>query len=458
MSGSVVWQGPFVTFARLKEYKFVKILHVVHGYPPSIGGSQWLTKMLSEHLVAQYQDEVTVFTTVAYHMEYFWKGKQVDTTPPPLAPSRKLGGGWGRGLGEGERETMPAGTEIVNGVTVRRFPVFNGLSKLRMVLAGIAYRLRLPFNDWLRTLYTGPIIPGLARAIAESGADVVFGTAFPLLHMYYAVAGARRAGIPVVLLGAIHTADTWGYKRPMIYRAIQRADAYIAHTTFERDYLIARGIAAEKISVIGAGVDAEAFVNADGATIRERYGWENDPVIATLGKQTPRKRFDTLLQAMPRVWETYPNARLLIAGSRGPDTPKIQQAIQTFPRERQKQIRIVSDFPDADKPLLLAACDVFALPSGQESFGIAFVEAWACGKPVIGARTGAIPAVIAEGEDGLLATYGDPEDFAQAILALLNDPQRRIAMGKAGQAKVLEKYTWDIVTDSVRGVYEQVCR
>jgi len=116
---------------------------------------------------------------------------------------------------------------------------------------------------------------------------------------------------------------------------------------------------------------------------------------------------------------------------------------------------MVNDFSDEEKPNLLASCDVFALPSGEESFGIAFVEAWACGKPVIGARSGAIPAVIDEGRDGLLADYQDADDLAQAILKLLADPQLRARMGEAGRRKVLENYTWEIVANRVRRMYAE---
>jgi glycosyltransferase involved in cell wall biosynthesis len=407
----------------------MRILHVVHGYPPSSGGSQWLVKNLSERLVSRYADQVTVFTTVAHHMEHFWRS-----------------GG----------PTMPAGTEEVNGVTVRRFAVFNRLNVLRMLIAGVAYRLRLPYNDWLRTIYNGPLIFGLSRAVASSGADVVFATAFPLLHMYYALAGARRAGIPLVFLGAIHTADAWGYDRKMMFRAIQQADAYIAHTTFERDYLIARGIRGESISVIGAGVDAHALAAADGAAVRKRYGWENVPVVALVAKQMARKRFDVLLEAMRRVWAVRPDVRLLLAGAQTPYSRQIEEMVDALPLEQRAHTTLVSDFSEEEKPNLLAACDIFALPSGQESFGIAFIEAWACGKPIVGARIGAIPSVIDEGRDGLLVAYQDADDLARAILELLADPSRRVRMGEAGRRKVLENYTWEIVTDQLRAVYTQV--
>lgn len=404
----------------------MRILHVVHGYPPSIGGCQWLVKNLSEQLASRHQDKLIVFTTVAYNMEHFWRSRE---------------------------PAMSVGTEEINGVTVRRFAVFNRLGTLRMLLAHGARRLRLPYNDWLRTIYNGPLIFEMTRAVASSGADVVFAAAFPHLHMYYALAGARRAGIPIVLLGAIHTADTWGYERKMMYSAIRQANAYVALTTFERDYLIEHGVRPDKITVIGAGVEVKGLVGADGAKVRHQYGWGDVPVVAIIAKQGPHKRFDTLLKAMRRVWSVHPDVQLLIAGARTAYSPQIDRMIGEFSPERQAQVTVINDFSEEEKPALLAACDLFVLPSGRESFGIAFLEAWACGKPVIGARIGAVPSVIDEGRDGLLAAYQDADDLARAILDLIVDPQRRMQMGEAGRRKVLENYTWDIVADRVRAVY-----
>lgn len=409
----------------------MKILHVVHGYPPSIGGSQCLVRDLSERLVSRYNDEVTVFTTVAYDTEYFWRS---------------------------DGPALPAGTEEINGVIVRRFPVFNRLNTLRKLAAGVSYRLRLPYNDWLQTIRTGPLIPGMTRAIADSGADVVFATAFPLMHMYYALAGARRAGIPIVFLGAIHTANSWGYDREIIYRAIRQADAYIAHTIFEREYVINRGARADKISVIGPGVDAETFAQGNGDVIRNRYGWGGDPVVALVAKHTARKRFDVMLAAMPKVWAVYPHARLMLAGAQTSFTHQIKEMIRSLPPEQQARVTLIGDFAENEKPDLLAASDIFVLPSGEESFGIAFIEAWACGKPVIGARIGAIPSVIEEGRDGLLVTYQDADDLARAILELLADPRRREALGQAGRRKVEERYTWEKVTARLRELYEAVVK
>jgi glycosyltransferase involved in cell wall biosynthesis len=130
--------------------------------------------------------------------------------------------------------------------------------------------------------------------------------------------------------------------------------------------------------------------------------------------------------------------------------------INAFPPQQQARITVVNDFPEKQKPDLLAACDVIAHPSGNESFGIVFVEAWACGKPVIGARVGSIPSVIDEGQDGLLFNYLDPDSLAQALLDLLDNPSQQARMGEAGRQKVLGNYTWEIVADRLRAVYAEL--
>jgi glycosyltransferase involved in cell wall biosynthesis len=407
----------------------MKILHVVQAYYPAIGGSEWLIKNLSEYLVSGYRDDVTVFTTNAYKPEAFWR-----TKGPFMAP----------------------GMEVINGVRVRRFKVFNGLQVLRKLLAQGSHRLQIPYNDWFRTIQTGPIVFGMTEAIAKSEADVVLATAFPFLHMYYALVGARRAGLPIALLGSIHAADGWGYERRMMYRAIQDADAYIALTDFERKHLIQRDIQPNKIDVIGAGVDADRFAEADGGVIRNEYGWGDKPVIGFIARQSELKRFDVLLNAMPMIWEMMPDVHLMLAGARTSYSPQIKQMIDSFPKDQQAQITVIHDFAENQKPQLLAACDVLAHPSANESFGIAFIEAWACGKPVVGANVGAISSVIDEGQDGKLYEFPNPSSMAETVLEILSDPVQGAQMGEAGRRKVEEKYTWTEVTHKLRELYTEL--
>jgi glycosyltransferase involved in cell wall biosynthesis len=129
--------------------------------------------------------------------------------------------------------------------------------------------------------------------------------------------------------------------------------------------------------------------------------------------------------------------------------------VAQFAEDDQKKVKFIYNFEEEEKPGLFAALDVFAYPSGYESFGIAFIEAWSSGKPVIGCRRGAIPWVVDAGHDGLLVEYKDPSQLGEAILQLLQNPGWAQAMGRAGRRKVLTQYTWEVVACRFRQVYEK---
>lgn len=406
----------------------MKILHLVQGYAPALGGTEFLVQRVSERLAAHHGDEVTVFTTTSLGTEGF-----LYPSAPQLRP----------------------GTEVVNGVTVRRFPVVNRFAPVLLYLQYAAWRLRLPGNDRLRTLYNGPIVPGLRRAIASSGAQVLAASSFPLLHMQVAAA-ARREDLPVVLIGGLHPLDAWGFDRADIYRAIRRADRYVAYTSFERDHVVARGVPPGKVVVIGAGIEPADYAGGDGAAFRAGHGLGADPVVAFVGQQARHKGVDVLVRAMPLVWRRVPEARLVIAGARTAYSPELEAQIAALPAASRARVLKLDGVTHERKCDVLRACDVFASPSRLESFGITFLEAWACGKPVVGTRSGAIPAVVGEGEGGLLCDAGDHRELAGALVELLLDARARACLAAAGRARLLHDYTLAVVTERLRAVYAQL--
>ncbi len=407
----------------------MKILHVVQCYHPVVGGAEALAKNFSEQFANRYGDSVTVFTSAASKPAYFWRN---------------------------EGEPLPVGVETINNVTVQRFPVMRKFNYLRGLFARGMYRFHLPYNDHARTFEVGPLIPNFVDAIANHDADLVMATTFPFKHMYDALKGARRGGKPVVLIGAIHVDDKWGYDRQMMFEAIQQADAYVALTDFERDYLICRGISAEKITVIGGGVDVQPFLQANGDRIREKYGFGDDLVVTVMSRQSELKRIDTVLEAMPIIWQQFPDIRLLLAGARTNYSAVLDAKIAQLPRAQQVQITQIHDFPEGEKAEILAASDIFVHPSGHESFGIVFVEAWATGKPVVGTSAGAVASLIDDAEDGFLYEYDDAIDLADKIRRLIISPDLRGKMGQIGQQKVLDNYSWEIVSDRLRMVYQKL--
>lgn len=408
----------------------MKILHVVQGYFPALGGTERLIQIVSEKLVANYGDEVTVFTPNGYNCELFWRRDQPE---------------------------LPIGTETLNGVTVRRFGVFNRFNELRRLVAGGSYKLNLPYSDWLRSFYNGPLIPSMTGEIARFDADVVAGSSFPLLHMHYLLRGGKRSGKPVVLHGGLHITDDFGFNRPMIYKAIEQADGYIANTTFERDYLAQeKGIDPNKMRVIGVGVDLVDFEGGNGRNLRTQLNWHTTPIIGFIGQQVPHKGIDLLMNAMETLWQGGAEANLLIAGSQTTYSPTIHQWIAELPDEWRQRVHIINNFDEKEKADLFATVDVVVYPSAHESFGIVYLEAWASRKPVIGARTGATPSVIADEQDGLLIEHRNADDLAQKLARLIADPALRMRLGENGRKKVEQQYTWDIIAEKFRDVYLSV--
>ena len=409
----------------------MKVLHAVHCYAPAIGGVETVIGTVSEMLVGVHGDEVTVSTTNCLSAEGF------------VHPDRTV---------------IPAGETIENGVVVRRHKVARRQAPLLRRGQAAAWRLRIPGNQYLRVAWQGPWSRGMTRDLLRTNADVVVAASFPLLHMFVAAVAKRRSGRPLVFHGALHPLDAWGYDRPMIVRAIKRCDAYIAYTGWEREFVISAGVDPSKIHVVGLGVDVARFATADGRAFRDDYGLGDAPIVTFIGQQSGTKGIDTLVEAMKRVWSDVLEARLVLAGARTAFTPRLIEMIGALPSAFRDQVILIHDFREEEKAGIMAACDVFAYPSRYESFGLAYLEAWAASKPVIGARSGAVASVIAEGKDGLLVEPGNSEELAQAILTLLTDPARRADLGATGHAKVVRSHTWEQVTGAVRRVYATAAR
>jgi glycogen synthase len=110
---------------------------------------------------------------------------------------------------------------------------------------------------------------------------------------------------------------------------------------------------------------------------------------------------------------------------------------------------------EEEKRDAFAACDIFVLPSRYDSFGIVYLEAWRCGKPVIGAKVGAIPEVIEEDRDGLLVEFGDIEQLTSKMLYLLSHPDLCKELGENGRRKVIERFNWEKNIEIVEDVFKR---
>ena len=409
----------------------MRILHVTHNYHPVVGGAELMMKHISEGL-AKRGHQVTILTSNAPSAEAYVNSRI---------------------------KTLTSGVEIINGVIVNRLPILQLPLPIQMLLGGIMmafWRGNLPGNDLIRILWNGPHIRGLHRQIIETEADLVVAIPFPFLHVYRASSAARKKNIPLVIIPCSHPLDAFAFENPRHYRLLQSSQAVIANTGYEKEYLISMGVPGEKIHVAGEGVNPGDFDKVTPGDFRRQYGIDDhETVILFVGRKAAGKGLRALLSALQSVWQSDPGIKLVIAGSSTEFFRKvIEPRIAQLPEELRPSVINIDDFKESDKPSFYRDCDIFVLPSKIESFGIVFLEAWVCGKPVIGCRTGPVASVVSEGQDGLLVPYGGAEELSQAIMRLLADESLRRKLGHNGRQKVLRQYTWDRIVSKVESIYQ----
>jgi glycosyltransferase involved in cell wall biosynthesis len=344
--------------------------------------------------------------------------------------------------------------ETINHVKIKRFPIINQWAKILYIIQYILYRLRFPGNGLLRMLYYGPISPKMKKAVENFAGDVIAAAPFPLNHMNYGFNNKNQ--IPVILVGCMHIADKHGFHNPRIKKMIRKAAGYIALTPYEKDFLVNRwGIDSAKIKVIGVGPDThQSGKNSQPVNIKEELGCgAEDPVIAFVGQHGLHKGIDTLIQAMPRVWGKFPNTRLIIAGGTTPFTGRFKYQAQ---RMEMGRIHFLDDVDENKKYQILETCDIFASPSGFESFGITILEAWSKKKPVIACNIEATRHLIQDGETGFLVEYKNISQLAETLIRLIDDPGLRKKLGEKGWQKLQENYTQEIIGKKYREFYDKI--
>lgn len=161
---------------------------------------------------------------------------------------------------------------------------------------------------------------------------------------------------------------------------------------------------------------------------------------------------DTLIRTFGLLKERFPGELLLKIAGVGPQEKELKALALALNLE--KDINFLGQVQHADVPALLRSFDVFLALSNQESFGVAVLEASACGIPVVASRVGGLPEVVVDGLTGCLVPPADPMAAAEVCLRLIQDHALREALGKGGREWVLASYDWDICVDTLEGLYK----
>lgn len=289
----------------------------------------------------------------------------------------------------------------------------------------------------------------MMRLVSEHDIETVwFGAAAPL-----ALLGplARRAGATRIV-ASTHGHEVGWSMLPVARTALRRIGDDADVVTFVSRYTRGRFASAfgpeAALEHLPPGVDTDRFTpDADArARMRERYGLGDRPVVVCLSRLVPRKGQDMLIRALPELRRRVPDTALAIVGG-GP----YLETLQRLATEHGVAEHVVFSrgIPAEELPAHHAMADVFAMPCRTrgagldvEGLGIVYLEASACGVPVVAGRSGGAPETVLDGKTGTVVDGTDVDAITTAVGDLLADPGRAAAMGVAGRHWALDNWQW----------------
>jgi phosphatidylinositol alpha-1,6-mannosyltransferase len=312
------------------------------------------------------------------------------------------------------------------------------------------YDVAAPFlvvRDRERFMWPGPNLRRKVHELVDehSVEAVLFGDAFPLARL-----GPELADRGVPYLVMAHGFDFWLSTTPgtnrWLRRVTERASRVPVCSAFIGKTVRTAVPAHVPVSVLTPGVDIERFrPDLPTADIRQRLGIGERPLVVCVSRLVARKGQDVLIRGMRRIRRRVPEAALLIVGG-GPAELRLRRLAGEAP---PGSVFFAGQVTQEELPRYYAVGDVFSMPcrnrlSGLEveGWGIVFVEAAACGRPVVVGDSGGARETLVDGETGFLVDGGDVAEVADAIARLLEDPAMAGQMGKAGRTWVEGGHTW----------------
>jgi len=315
------------------------------------------------------------------------------------------------------------------------------------------HRLNLKRVPWLRpeslAMYARFFFKSLALALTHRFDAIHAFRALPEGLVAWLV--ARLSFRPVVIYAHGEELTTWGRggKFKAMRFALRHADRVIANSEHTRDTLLEMGINPARITIIYPGVDVSVFrPGLDTTGLRESLGIRPDEkLVFSVGRLSRRKGFDQMIRAVAQLHAEGIPLRYVIAGI-GEDADYLDGLIAEH--NAQGIVHRIGAVSEADLPRWMNACDVFAMPNrdingDNEGFGMVFIEAAACGKPVVGGKDGGTGAAVADGLTGLRVDGHSAARVEFALRTLLADYALRDRLGQNGWMRVQAEFSWESV-------------
>jgi len=256
----------------------------------------------------------------------------------------------------------------------------------------------------------------------------------------------RLTGVPYWIF--VYGTDAWNVQDHWKKKALHSAEKIISISGYTSTRLIGeQKLEAERISLLPVTFDASRFqIKPKPQHLLSRYGLRRaQPIILTVARLDSSGRYkgyDQILQALPEIRRQIPTVHYLLVG-KGSDRPRIEQLITKF--NLQECVTLTGFVPDEELCAHYNMCDLFAMPSKGEGFGIVYLEALACGKPTLGGnQDGAIDALF-HGELGALVDPDDIEEISQTIIQIVKGtyPNSLIYQPEALRQMVISVYGFD---------------
>ena len=304
-----------------------------------------------------------------------------------------------------------------------------------------------------------PYEVALASRLGEVAEDV----GLEVVHAHYAIPHTLAALLvkdlvaprPLPVVTTLHGTDITVVGQDRSYRrvtehALRRSDAVTAVSEWLRAQTEQVFGVTRPIEVIPNFVDAERFKPREKARSRARMAPAGEPVLAHVSNFRPVKRAVLAVDAFAVVAAAMP-ARLLMIGD-GPDRAACEARARALGvKDRVRFVGAQSHVED-----LLPCADVLLLPSEHESFGLAALEAMACGVVPVATRAGGLPEVVRDGVDGLLVPEAEVGRMGERVLTLLRDPVRLAAMAAAASASARQRFAPEGVVPRYEALYQRV--
>lgn len=391
------------------------IAYTITSFWPALGGAEIHTRQLAINMASRNRVRALA---------------QLDRTPSEWLEEPLVGGPPARlRYDDGGIETI-----FLRPSTCER-ALFSGILKL--------YHRCAPAKSFFMKTAEPTFSRKIVRALG--GCDLIHNVHLGLNYFSLAsLDAAKKLGAAFVFTPLVKIDWKPGWTGGDFERLYAEANALIAMTEYEKDWLAAHGADESKIHVVGVGPVLEPW---DGRSDFKKSHKIEGPVVLFAGRKTRSKGYLHLLEAAPKVWAELKNVHFVLAGPKG--DASAPAGVAADPR-----IIDIGPILGQEKAAAFACCDIYCMPSYEDNFGGVFLEAWANGKPVVGGDVPCERCLIEDGSDGFLVKQ-DPHEIAGAILKLLSDEGLRDEMGRKGKEKVLVNYTWDKIAAKTARAYER---